>query len=73
MNKLAEYNIGYGLHFPAAHTLSYVREKFATTAGTLKETSRAADKILSLPLFPDMLEEDVQYVCSAIKEIMKHG
>jgi dTDP-4-amino-4,6-dideoxygalactose transaminase len=25
-----------------------------------------------LPLFPDMLEEDVQYVCSAIKEIMKN-
>jgi dTDP-4-amino-4,6-dideoxygalactose transaminase len=73
MNKLAEYNIGYGLHFPAAHNLSYVKEKYAASADTLKETSRAADKILSLPLFPDMLEEDVHYVCSAIKEIMKNG
>jgi len=73
MNKLAEYNIGYGLHFPAAHTLSYVKEKYAVPPGTLLETNRAAAKILSLPLFPDMLEEDVQYVCSAIKEIMKNG
>ena len=73
MNKLAEYNIGYGLHFPAAHKLSYVKEKYKVATGTLKETSKAADKILSLPLFPDMLEEDVQYVCSAIKEIMKNG
>jgi UDP-4-amino-4-deoxy-L-arabinose-oxoglutarate aminotransferase len=73
MNKLAEYNIGYGLHFPAAHNLSYVKEKYAASADTLKETSRAADKILSLPLFPDMLEEDVHYVCLAIKEIMKNG
>jgi UDP-4-amino-4-deoxy-L-arabinose-oxoglutarate aminotransferase len=73
MNKLAKYNIGYGLHFPAAHTLSYVKEKYNVATDTLKETSRAADKILSLPLFPDMLEEDVQYVCSAIKEIMKNG
>ena len=73
MNKLAEYNIGYGLHFPAAHKLSYVKEKYEVATGTLKETSKAADKILSLPLFPDMLEEDVQYVCLAIKEIMKNG
>ena len=72
MNKLAEYNIGYGLHFPATHILSYVKERYPVVADTLKETNRAADKILSLPLFPDMLEEDVQYVCSAIKEIMKN-
>jgi Predicted pyridoxal phosphate-dependent enzyme apparently involved in regulation of cell wall biogenesis len=73
MNQLAEYNIGYGLHFPAVHTLSYVKKKYVPAKGTLKETNRAAEKILSLPLFPDMLEEDVEYVCSAIKEIMKNG
>ena len=73
MNKLAEYNIGYGLHFPAAHNLTYVKEKYAVPPGTLPETNRAAAKILSLPLFPDMLEEDVEYVCSALKEIMKNG
>jgi UDP-4-amino-4-deoxy-L-arabinose-oxoglutarate aminotransferase len=73
MNKLADYNIGYGLHFPAVHNLSYVKERYAPAAGSLKETDRAAQKILSLPLFPDMLEEDVHYVCSAIKEIMKNG
>jgi dTDP-4-amino-4,6-dideoxygalactose transaminase len=39
----------------------------------LAETERAAEKILSLPLFPDMQEKDVQYVCTAIKEIIKHG
>ena len=72
MNKLAEYNIGYGLHFPATHNLSYVKERYPVVADALKETNRAADRILSLPLFPDMLEEDVQYVCSAIKEIMKN-
>jgi len=73
MKKLADYNIGYGLHFPPAHTLSYVKEKYAGRIGTLKETERAADKILSLPLFPNMLEKDIDYVCRAIKEIMKNG
>ena len=73
MNRLSDYNIGYGLHFPPAHTLSYVKEKYAESVGMLRETDRAAEKILSLPLFPDMQEKDVQYVCTAIKEIIKHG
>lgn len=73
MNKLAEYNIGYGLHFPPAHSLKYVQEKYADKIGLLPETERAADKIISLPLFPDMQDADVQYVCDAIKEIVNHG
>lgn len=73
MQKLAEYNIGYGLHFPPAHTLSYVRKTYAGKNKSLPETSRAADRIISLPLFPDMMDEDVHYVCAAIKEILKNG
>jgi len=73
MNRLADYNIGYGLHFPPTHALSYVKENYAESIGLLAETERAANKILSLPLFPDMLEKDVHYVCTAIKEIIRHG
>jgi dTDP-4-amino-4,6-dideoxygalactose transaminase len=73
MNKLADYNIGYGLHFPPTHALSYVKEKYAGSIGLLQETDRAAEKIISLPLFPDMPEKDVHYVCTAIKEIIRHG
>jgi len=71
MEKLSEYNIGYGLHFPACHLLSHVRRLFATGEGMLPETERAAGKILSLPLFPDMLDEDVYYVCDALRDILK--
>jgi dTDP-4-amino-4,6-dideoxygalactose transaminase len=70
MEKLADYNIGYGLHFPPAHALSYVRKKYGMDK-SLPETKRAAQRIISLPLFPDMTESDVQYVCRAVKEILK--
>ncbi|MGV8056760.1 MAG: aminotransferase class I/II-fold pyridoxal phosphate-dependent enzyme [Smithellaceae bacterium] len=73
MQKLAEYNIGYGLHFPPSHLLKYVQEQYPVRIGSLKETERAADKIISLPLFPDMQDNDVQYVCEAIKEIINNG
>jgi len=70
MEGLAEHNIGYGLHFPAVHRLAYVRERFGDASSRLPETERAADRILSLPLFPDMTEGDVAYVCEAVREIV---
>jgi len=73
MQKLAEYNIGYGLHFPPAHTLSYVKRAYKGDDMFLPETDRAADRIISLPLFPDMTEDDIHYVCAAIREILKNG
>lgn len=72
MEALSRYNIGYGLHFPACHLLSHVRERFSTGEGTLPKTERAAERIISLPLFPDMRNEDVQYVCEAIQEILRN-
>ena len=73
MQRLSEYQIGYGIHFPAAHKLSYIRERHPTKKGALEETDRAHTRIVSLPLFPDMKEEDVSYVCEAIEEILRNG
>ncbi|MFZ2396886.1 MAG: aminotransferase class I/II-fold pyridoxal phosphate-dependent enzyme [Smithella sp.] len=73
MNRLSDYNIGYGLHFPPTHALNYIKARYADNIGLLPETDLAAQKIISLPLFPDMREKDVVYVCKAIKEIMKNG
>jgi dTDP-4-amino-4,6-dideoxygalactose transaminase len=73
MNRLSDYNIGYGLHFPPTHALSYVKERYAPGVRLLPETEKAAQRIISLPLFPDMREKDVDYVCKAIKEIIKNG
>ena len=70
MKRLSDYNIGYGIHFPAAHLLGYVKNTFGIQKGTLPVTEKVADCIVSLPLFPSMEETDVAYVCDAIKEIL---
>jgi UDP-4-amino-4-deoxy-L-arabinose-oxoglutarate aminotransferase len=72
MEALSRHNIGYGLHFPACHLLSHIRNRFGTDRGMLPETERAVESLISLPLFPDMGNEDVQYVCEAIQEILKN-
>ena len=73
MQRLSDYQLGYGIHFPAGHRLSYIRERYKIKNGELKETERASTQIVSLPLFPDMKDEDVSYVCEAIREILRNG
>jgi len=73
MQKLSEYQIGYGIHFPAGHRLSYIQQRYKIKKGELKETERANGKLVSLPLFPDMKKEDVSYVCEAVQEILRNG
>ena len=73
MQRLSDYQIGYGIHFPAGHRLGYIQKRYKIKKGALKETERANANLLSLPLFPDMKEEDVSYVCEAIREILRNG
>ena len=73
MQRLSDYQIGYGIHFPAAHRLGYLREQNKIRQGELKETERANASLLSLPLFPDMKDDDVSYVCEALREILRNG
>jgi UDP-4-amino-4-deoxy-L-arabinose-oxoglutarate aminotransferase len=67
MAELAERSIGYGLHFPACHTLKYVQRLFGKTS--LPRTEDAAGRILSIPLYPSMDETQVERVIAALREI----
>ena len=52
--------IGTGLHFRAAHTQKYYRERFPEVS--LPNTEWNSARICSLPLFPDMTDDDVTRV-----------
>jgi UDP-4-amino-4-deoxy-L-arabinose-oxoglutarate aminotransferase len=70
MQALKEKQIGSGLHFRAAHTQKFYREKYAATEMQLPNTEWNSERICSLPLFPDMTAEDVHRVVNAIKEVI---
>ncbi|MBN2302809.1 MAG: DegT/DnrJ/EryC1/StrS family aminotransferase, partial [Lentisphaerae bacterium] len=58
------------LHFRATHLQKYYQDTMKIKRGSLPNTEWNSDRILSLPLFPDMTIEDVNDVVSAIKEIL---
>lgn len=70
MDALKQRNIGTGLHFRAIHLQKYYRETFGFERGMLPATEYNSDRIVSLPLFPDMTESDVDDAVSAIREVL---
>lgn len=67
MEQLKAMGIGTGLHFRAAHTQKYYRERFPTLS--LPNTEWNSARICSLPLFPDMTDDDVTRVISALHQL----
>jgi dTDP-4-amino-4,6-dideoxygalactose transaminase len=63
-------NIGTGLHFLAVHELSFYRERYHPVSELLKNSEYVAARIVSLPLFPDMQEEDVLKVVEEIRDVL---
>ncbi len=68
MEKLKQKEIGTGLHFRAAHTQKYYRERYLSLSLPQSEWNSAT--LCSLPLFPDMSNKDVIRVVDAINEIL---
>lgn len=69
MEWLKRRNIGTGIHFLAAHTQTYYRGR-EDLRRDLPNTEWNSERILSLPLFPDMTEEDVGDVAAAVREAL---
>jgi len=73
MAALRQRNVGTGLHFRAVHTQPYYAQKYPQVPGSLPKAEWASERICSLPLFPDMTEDDVRYVVDAIKDVLVHA
>ncbi|MWL74956.1 UDP-4-amino-4-deoxy-L-arabinose--oxoglutarate aminotransferase, partial [Escherichia coli] len=70
MAGLKEKSIGTGLHFRAAHTQKYYRERFPDVSLPNAEWNSA--RICSLPLFPDMTHDDTTRVITALHQLAGH-
>ncbi len=69
MTGLAEENLGYGLHFPACHTMTYIKNLFGVSR--LPVTESLAGKIISLPIYPGMDDMQVQRVIDVVRNLVK--
>jgi len=67
MERLRELGIGTGLHFEAVHLHDYYRRRFGWREGSLPVAEEVCARIVSLPLFPAMTDEDAGDVVQAVR------
>jgi dTDP-4-amino-4,6-dideoxygalactose transaminase len=67
---LAEKDIATGLHYPLPLHMQTAYKHLGYTQGAFPVTERAAQRLLSLPMYPELTPEQIKYVTDTIKEFM---
>ena len=65
---LGEQNIASGLHYPVPLHLQEAYGFLGHKVGDFPCAERAAERILSLPMYPELTTEQIVFVCDAIKK-----
>ena len=68
--RLRERGIVTQVHYPVPVHLQEAYRDLGYTPGSLPHTEQAAAEILSLPLYPELTDDDVQYVAAALRETL---
>ena len=69
MRELKARNIGSGLHYTAVHEFSYYASAFGWQPNDFPHAHWVSERILSLPLFPTMTDEDQDDVVQAVYDV----
>ena len=68
---LEEKGILSGLHYPVPLHLQEAYGFLGYKKGDFPFAEKTAKRILSLPMYPELTEEQIDYVCSSIKDFLK--
>jgi len=71
IRELKELEIGASVHFIPLHFHPYYRDAYGYTPNDLPVAAREFERYLSLPLFPDMTDEQVDHVIDSVCQIAK--
>lgn len=67
-----EHNIGIGVHYSTPpHLFTYYRETYGYKPGDFPNAEKIGERIMSLPLFPLMTDDDHDRVMTAMKAVLR--
>lgn len=70
IEELTKENIATSVHFIPVHLHPYYKRTFGYKGGELPVCEKMFDRIISLPLYPKMTDQDVEDVIYAVKRIV---
>ncbi|MDH5525734.1 MAG: UDP-4-amino-4,6-dideoxy-N-acetyl-beta-L-altrosamine transaminase [Nitrospirota bacterium] len=69
MRQLRERGIGTQVHYIPVHLQPYYRKQFGTGPGMFPAAEAYYAQALSIPMYPDMTDTDVDRVADAVREV----
>lgn len=71
IRELKERGIGTSVHFIPLHLHSLYTQKYGCNRGDFPNAEDAYSRCISLPIFPDMTDEEVERVVSCVKDVVE--
>ncbi len=70
---LQERGVATGLHYPVPLHLQQAYAHLGLSKGSFPVTEALAERLVSLPMFPELSEEQIAYVCTALREAVEQA
>jgi dTDP-4-amino-4,6-dideoxygalactose transaminase len=67
---MAEKGIGTSVHYKPLHRMSYYKETFNLNPKDFPNTERIWEGTVSLPIYPELKDVELKYICQTIKRIL---
>ena len=71
IQELTAAGIGTSVHFIPLHEHSYYRDVLGVRASELPVATREWQRVISLPLYPDLTDDDVERVADSLRGILR--
>ncbi len=69
---LREENIGVNVHYIPVHYHTYYQKKYGLTKGILPNVEELFPRIITIPLFQKMMDDDVYDVINALEKVISY-
>lgn len=73
LEKLGSARIGVAVNYRAVHLLTYYRQRFGFSPGVFPNAEEIGERTLSLPLYPWISDDDVDYVADQYRRFVVDG
>jgi dTDP-4-amino-4,6-dideoxygalactose transaminase len=70
---LEDKGIGTGMHYPVPVHLQEAWARYGGEKYSLPVTEKITGEILSLPIYPELTEEEANYICECVKDYCESG
>ena len=70
LQKFQDKEIGVAVNFRAVHLLDYYKSKYDFKRGDFPHAESMGDRTITLPLYPKLTDEEVEYVIQTVKEVI---